>query len=221
MNSQIEKDCQVEFFTYEDEEGLEAIRYTLGFLAGEAASKHEVEVADYGVNKEQFYCDFKAANNLKAADLEAITKSLNKMISANHPIEVREYPKLEALDLFKDNPFMQHHIEQAESSVTVAVHGDYKAVVDQPLVTNLSKVKNFKLQSISATNWLRDVNNESLQRIAGFAFADAKALEDHLAFIEKYEQVNHRRLGKELDIFSSQNMHQVCRSMLIMAKSFV
>ncbi|CAL27195.1 threonine--tRNA ligase [Staphylococcus carnosus] len=202
LNHQIEKDCQVEFFTYEDEEGLAAIRYTLSYLVGEAAVKYGVEVADFGVNKEQFYCDFKAENTLKAADLKEVTKTINKAISANHPIEVHEYSKLDALDLFKDNPFMQHHIEQGEEPVKVAVHGDYKAVIHQPLVTNLSKVKNYKLQSISATNWLRDVNNESLQRIAGFAFADAKALEEHQAFIEKYEQVNHRRLGKELDIFS-------------------
>lgn len=202
LNEYIGEDCQVEFLTYEDEKGLEAIRYTLGYLAGEVLEKHGAKVAGFGVNKEQFFVDFKPEENLKAADLEKVSKDIQKAVSVNHPIEVRELSKLDALDQFNENAFMQHHIEQAAEPVKVAVHGDYAAVIDQPLVHNLSKVKHFSLQAVSATNWLRDVNNEALQRVSGFAFADAKALEDHQAFIDKYEQVNHRRLGKELDIFS-------------------
>ncbi|MDN6067833.1 MAG: threonine--tRNA ligase, partial [Staphylococcus equorum] len=71
-----------------------------------------------------------------------------------------------------------------------------------PIISNLSKLKNYKLKNISSTNWLRDVDNESLQRISGIAFSNGKSLEEHEAFLEKYESINHRKIGKELNLFT-------------------
>lgn len=98
---------------------------------------------------------------------------------------------------------MKYHIENSEDSkVRIAKIGDYKSLISYPIINNLSKLKNHKLENISSTNWLRDINNESLQRISGIAFSNRKSLEVHEAFLEKYENINHRKIGKELNLFT-------------------
>ncbi|PTE89710.1 threonine--tRNA ligase, partial [Staphylococcus equorum] len=163
-----------------------------------------IEIADIGVNNEVFYCDFQTPiKNLNKDDLKLIYKSLNKLIESNPTIEVSEVPIETAKQVLGDKKYMKYHIENSEDSkVRIAKIGDYKSLISYPIINNLSKLKNHKLENISSTNWLRDINNESLQRISGIAFSNRKSLEVHEAFLEKYENINHRKIGKELNLFT-------------------
>ncbi|OEK67348.1 threonine--tRNA ligase [Staphylococcus equorum] len=206
LNYVLEEDCKVNFITFEDQEAEESMRYTLSFLISYVIQNHfeGIEIADIGVNNEVFYCDFQTPiKNLNKDDLKLLNKSLNKLIESNPTIEVSEVPIETAKQVLGDKKYMKYHVENSEDSkVRIAEIGDYKSLISYPIINNLSKLKNHKLENISSTNWLRDVDNESLQRISGIAFSNRKSLEKHEAFLKKYENINHRKIGKELNLFT-------------------
>lgn len=200
------KDCEIKFITFEDQEAEKSIKYTLSFLISYIIQDQfeGIEIADLGVNNEGFYCDFRTVfKNLNKEDLNTINKALSNIINANQTITVSEIPKKEAQHVFSDTKYMNYHVENNEdNNIKVAQIGAYTSLISYPIISNLSKLKNYKLINISSTNWLRDINNEPLQRISGIAFSSGEALKDHETFIEKYENINHRKIGKELNLFT-------------------
>ncbi|PTI68295.1 threonine--tRNA ligase, partial [Staphylococcus xylosus] len=125
------------------------------------------------------------------------------LIESNPTIEISEMSKEKAKVVLADKAYMKYHIEHNnEENIKIAKIGDYISLITYPIISNLTKLKNYKLKNISSTTWLRDVNNETLQRISGIAFSSREALEDHELFLEKYENINHRKLGKELNLFT-------------------
>ncbi|MDH9162307.1 threonine--tRNA ligase [Staphylococcus succinus] len=202
----LNKDCEIKFITFEDKEAEKSIKYTLSFLISYIIQDQfeGIEIADLGVNNEGFYCDFRTVfKNLNKEDLNTINKALSNIINANQTITVSEIPKKEAQHIFSDTKYMNYHVENNEdNNIKVAQIGAYTSLISYPIISNLSKLKNYKLINISSTNWLRDINNEPLQRISGIAFSSGEALKDHETFIEKYENINHRKIGKELNLFT-------------------
>lgn len=199
MNFTLQKDSEVEFLTFENEDAKYSLRYTLSFLVGYAISKlyPDIKIADIGVDDVNFYCDFYSEENIKKSDLIKIQKEMNKVIKSNKPIHISSPENIH--NIFSFNPYMLYKIEN--SSNTVAKLDDYSLIINSPLITNLSKLKNYELKNVSATNWLRDINNDSLQRVSGIAFVESDELEDYNQFLENYDRVNHRKIGKELDLF--------------------
>ncbi|MBM0838689.1 threonine--tRNA ligase [Staphylococcus epidermidis] len=199
MNFTLQKDSKVEFLTFENEDAKYSLRYTLSFLAGYAISKlfPDIKIADIGVDGVNFYCDFYSEKSIKKSDLIKIQKEINKVIKSNKPIQISSPEDIH--NIFSFNPYMIYKIENASS--TVAKLDDYSLIINSPLITNLSKLKNYELKNISATNWLRDINNDSLQRVSGIAFVESDELEEYNQFLENYNSVNHRKIGKELDLF--------------------
>lgn len=206
LNYVLKEDCKVKFITFEDQEAEESIRYTLSFLMSYIIQNQfeGIEIADIGVNNEDFYCDFQTTiKNLNKDDLKHLNKSLNKLIVSNPTIEVSEVSIETAKQVLGDKKYMKYHVENNEDSkVRIAKIGTYTSLISYPIISNLAKLKNYKLKNISSTNWLRDVNNEPLQRISGIAFSSGDALKEHEAFLEKYENINHRKIGKELNLFT-------------------
>lgn len=206
LNYKIKEDSKVEFITFEDKKAEKSIRYTLSFLLGYIIQRHfeGFEIAVIGVSDENFYCDFQTLNkNLNKDDLNIVNKSLNKLLKSNSKIEVYEVSKEYAQKLLIDKKYMYYHVENNEEPIfRIAEIDGYQSLISYPLITNLSKLKNYKLKSISSTNWLRDTNNQALQRISGVAFSNDKELEEYEVFLKKYEKINHRKLGKELNLFT-------------------
>ncbi|QJF26215.1 threonine--tRNA ligase [Mammaliicoccus vitulinus] len=206
LSYSLKEDCKVNFITFEDQQAEESIRYTLSFLMSYVIQNQfeGIEVADIGVNNEEFYCDFQTPiKNLNKDDLKLINKSLHKLIESNPTIEILEVSKKSAQQLLGNRRYMNYHVENSENSkVRLAKIGDYISLISYPLISNLSKLKNYKIKNISSTNWLRDVNNDPLQRISGVAFSNEQALKEHEEFLEKYESINHRKIGKELNLFT-------------------
>jgi threonyl-tRNA synthetase len=202
----IKENSKVDFITYEDQEAEESIKYTLAFLISYVIQKQfkNIKIADLGVDNNSFYCDFQnPIKNINKNDLKDINKALYKLIESNPTIEISEMSKEKAKVVLADKAYMKYHIEHNdEENIKIAKIGDYISLITYPIISNLSKLKNYKLKNISSTNWLRDVNNESLQRISGVAFSSEKALKEHEEFLEKYENINHRKIGKELNLFT-------------------
>ncbi|KAB2478305.1 threonine--tRNA ligase [Staphylococcus sp. CH99b_3] len=206
LSYSLNEDSKVNFITFEEPEAEASIRYTLSFLVGYVIHNNfeGIEIADIGVSNESFYCDFQTTiKNLNKDDIKRINKSLNKLIESNPTIKVSEVSSEKAQQLVADQKYMRYHIENNENDkVKIAEIGDYKSLISYPIISNLSKLKNYKLKNISSTNWLRDVNNEALQRISGIAFATETALAAHEKFLEQYHNINHRKIGKELELFT-------------------
>lgn len=206
LNYKVKEDSKIEFITFEDKEAEESIRYTLSFLLGYIIQQQfeEFEIADIGVNDENFYCDFQTMNkNLNKDDLNNINKSLNKLLKSNPKIVVSEVSREYAQKLLIDKKYMNYYIENNEDLIfRIAEIDGYQSLISYPLITNLSKLKNYKLKNISSTNWLRDTNNQALQRISGIAFSDSESLAVHEQFLKHYEKINHRKLGEELNLFT-------------------
>lgn len=206
LSYSLNEDSKVNFITFEESEAEASIRYTLSFLVGYVIHNNfeGIEIADIGVSNESFYCDFQTTiKNLNKDDIKRINKSLNKLIESNPTIKVSEVSSEKAQQLVADQKYMRYHIENNENDkVKIAEIGDYKSLISYPIISNLSKLKNYKLKNISSTNWLRDVNNEALQRISGIAFATETALAAHEKFLEQYHNINHRKIGKELELFT-------------------
>ena len=148
----LKEDCKVDFITFEDQEAEESIRYTLSFLISYVTQNQfeGIGIADIGVNNEDFYCDFQTPiKNLNKDDLKLLNKSLNKLIESNPTIEVSEVSKETAQQVLGDKKYMKYHVENSEDSkVKIAKIGDYTSLISYPIISNLSKFKNYKLKNI-------------------------------------------------------------------------
>ncbi len=152
-----------------------------------------------------FYYDFDYDGTFSPEDLEKIEKKMEEIAGRNLPFVRRELPKQEAIDVFKklgENYKVEIISEIPTDTVSLYAQGGFTDLCRGPHVPSTGMLKAFKLTSIAGAYWRGDEHNKMLQRIYGTAFADKKALKEHLARIEEAKKRDHRRLGKELDLFS-------------------
>ena len=152
-----------------------------------------------------FYYDFDMPEPFKPEDLVAIEAEMRKIAKENKPFVRREITQAEALELFKDEPYKVELISEVPDEIsTVYEEGDFVDWCRGPHVRYAGKVKAFKLLSIAGAYWRGDEKRPMLQRIYGTAFETKEQLEEYLQLLEEAERRDHRRLGKELDLFSIQ-----------------
>jgi len=162
-----------------------------------------------------FYYDFETKNGFKITDqdFEKIEKQMKKIVEKDLPIIKKEISIKAARRLFADNPYKQEWLDEIEKNnqkVTVYYTGDpnqdsNKVFVDLcsgPHVSSTGKIGAFKLLSVAGAYWRGDEKNKMLTRIYGTAFFDKKSLDDYLNLLEEAEKRDHRRIGKQLDLFS-------------------
>ncbi|MDT3918003.1 TGS domain-containing protein, partial [Staphylococcus saprophyticus] len=137
LNYVLKEDCKVKFITFEDQEAEESIRYTLSFLMSYIIQNQfeGTEIADIGVNNDDFYCDFRTPiKNLNKDDLKHLNKSLNKLIESNPTIEVSEVSIETAKQVLGDKKYMKYHVENNEDSkVRIAKIGTYTSLISYPI----------------------------------------------------------------------------------------
>ncbi|MDR0832162.1 MAG: threonine--tRNA ligase, partial [Bacillales bacterium] len=152
--------------------------------------------------EEGFYYDMDLGRNITDEDLKAIEKEMNKVISAN-PTFIREnISKEKALEVFKDNKFKTEIINELEDGTITLYHlGKFTDLCSGPHVESAVKLRNFKLLSFSSAYWRGDQKRETLQRIYGVIQSSKEKLEEHLKMLEDAKNRDHRKLGKEMDIF--------------------
>ncbi len=152
-----------------------------------------------------FYYDVDCNRSLTEDDLQRIEKKMEEIIRADRPFVRRELPRAEALKLFQQlgETYKVELINELDGeTVTVYEEGDFVDLCRGPHLKSTGEVRAFKLLSVAGAYWRGDERNKMLQRIYGVSFPTEEALRKHLEFLEEVKKRDHRRLGKELDLFS-------------------
>lgn len=150
-----------------------------------------------------FFYDFLPTKNFKEEDLPKIEALMHEIAKQNLAIEHREIPKAEAREIYKNNPFKLELIELIPGdTVGLATQGDFTDLCKGGHVASTQDIKHFKLLGISGSYWRADRNNQNLQRISGTAFFTQQELDEHLQRREDALNFDHRKVGKQLDLFS-------------------
>lgn len=189
------------------EHALEQVRHSAAHLLAHAITElYPGTLFTIGPATETgFFYDFLPRTNLSEDDLTRIEEKMREISERNFPITHKTISKKEARTLFKDNPFKLELIEQIEGDVVgLSEQGNFYDLCKGDHVSSTGKVAHFKLLGLSGTYWRGDDSKPALQRIAGIAFLTAKELEDFIKQREEALKYDHRRLGKEMDLFSLQ-----------------
>lgn len=153
--------------------------------------------------EEGFFYDFLPTTNFKEEDLVAIEAKMHEIAKRNLPITQKSISKKEARELYKNNPFKLELINAIEGDeVGISMQGDFYDLCKGGHVASTGDIKHFKLNGISGSYWRADKKNQALQRISGYAFLTAADLEAFEKRIQDALMYDHRRLGKQLDLFS-------------------
>jgi threonyl-tRNA synthetase len=199
--------ARVEIITTKSPEALEIIRHSTSHLMAQAVKQlfPEAKVTIGPAIETGFYYDFDVATPFSPEDLEKIEARMRELASSNLAIERQELSKAEAIRFFRDlgEAYKVELIEALDTeSVSLYRQGDFADLCRGPHIPNTSHCKAFKLTSIAGAYWRGDEKNRMLQRIYGTAFADKKDLDAYLERLEEAKRRDHRKLGKELDLFS-------------------
>ncbi|MBT9537216.1 MAG: threonine--tRNA ligase, partial [Nitrospirae bacterium] len=154
---------------------------------------------------EGFYYDFDMDRPFTPEDLSLIEKKMKELIKKDNPFTRKTMPRKDAIELFKkmgEDYKAEILSEIADDEVSVYEEGGFVDLCRGPHVPATGSIKAFKLLSIAGAYWRGSEKNKMLQRIYGTAFADEKSLKDYLVFLEEVKKRDHRKLGKELDLFS-------------------
>lgn len=204
----LEAGGNIEIITYRDEAGIEIMRHSTAHLLAQAV-KRLYKDAKFGVGptiEEGFYYDIDVDQAISTEDLPKIEKEMQRIIDLNLPIEREEVSREEAVAMFTeigDNLKLELIDAIPEGDpITIYRQGEFFDLCRGVHVPSTSKIKAFKLLSISGAYWRGDSNNKQLQRIYGTAFEKEKDLKKHLKILEERKERDHRRLGKELNLFT-------------------
>lgn len=203
----IESDGDIEIVTPGSDEALEVLRHSTAHLMAQALKRLYGEV-HFGVGpviEGGFYYDFDMKESISSDDFEKIEKTMKQIANENYPIERKVVSRNEAKAFFSDDPYKQELIDAIpeDENVTLYTQGEFTDLCRGVHVPSTSKIKEFKLLSTAGAYWRGDSNNKMLQRIYGTAFFDKKDLKAHLQMLEERKERDHRKIGKELELFSN------------------
>lgn len=208
LHTQLDHDSTVEFIAADSNEGLHVLRHSTAHLMAHAVKSlfPDVKVAIGPAIDEGFYYDFDTPVPFSPSDLEKIEENMHEIVKQNIPIKRLEMERDEALELFsqKDEDYKVELINELPQGETVSVYeqGDFIDLCRGPHLPSTGKIKAFKLTSLAGAYWRGSEKNKMLQRIYGTAFPDKKSLRMHLQLIEEAKKRDHRKLGRELDLFN-------------------
>ncbi len=208
LNYVIDKDCAVKIFTSKNEEGLETIRHDTAHILAMAVQElfPGTQVTIGPVIENGFYYDFARKEPFTEDDLKTIENKMKEIVDRDEVTKREVWDRDKAIKHFKKKG--EHYkAELIESipkgeEVTVYFHGEWHDLCRGPHLSSTGKIgKYFKLMKVSGAYWRGDSNNEMLQRIYGTSWATQKDLDIYLKRIEEAEKRDHRKLGKEMDLF--------------------
>ena len=208
LDHQIKNDCSVKIFTSKNEEGLDTIRHDTAHILAMAVQElfPGTQVTIGPVIENGFYYDFARKEPFTEEDLLKIENKMKEIVDRDEITKREVWDRDKAIQHFrnKGEVYKAELIESipAGEEVSIYFHGDWHDLCRGPHLTSTGKVgKFFKLMKVSGAYWRGDSNNEMLQRIYGTSWATQKDLDDYLKRIEEAEKRDHRKLGKEMDLF--------------------
>ncbi len=206
----VEKDCKLSILRAQDEEGLEVIRHSTAHLLAHAVKQlfPAAQVTIGPVIEDGFYYDFAYPEGFQEADLARIEARMAELAAADYPVSREEMPRDQAVRYFHDmgEEYKAKIIADIPQGETISLYrqDDFVDLCRGPHVPSTGRLGAFKLTKLAGAYWRGDSRNEMLQRIYGTAWADKKALKAYLKRLEEAEKRDHRRLGKQLDLFHFQ-----------------
>jgi threonyl-tRNA synthetase len=206
----INEDAQLAIVTDKDPDGLSVIRHSTAHLLAQAVKQlfPEAQVTIGPVIEDGFYYDFAYQRPFTPEDLAAIEARMAELVKADLPVNRRVMPRDEAVKFFRNlgELYKAQIIAAIPESEDISLYGqgDWVDLCRGPHVPSTGKLKAFKLTKLAGAYWRGDSRNEMLQRIYGTAWPDKKQLDGYLQRLEEAEKRDHRRIGKELDLFHLQ-----------------
>ncbi|MGK9287221.1 threonine--tRNA ligase [Staphylococcus warneri] len=206
----LEEDGEIEIVTPGSDEALEVLCHSTAHLMAQALKRLYGDVK-FGVGpviEGGFYYDFDTEEKISSDDFEKIEKTMKKIVDENHKIERKVVTRDEAKAFFKDDPYKLELIDAIpeDENVTLYSQGEFTDLCRGVHVPSTSKIKEFKLLSTAGAYWRGDSNNKMLQRIYGTAFFDKKDLKAHLEMLEERKERDHRKIGKDLELFANSQL---------------
>ncbi|MFC3748066.1 threonine--tRNA ligase [Paenibacillus sp. GCM10012306] len=209
LRTAVEADSRVEIVTLENEEGLKIYRHSTAHLLAQALKRiygqKAVKLGIGPVIEDGFYYDIDMEKSLSTDDLKAIEKEMKKIIQENLPITRRVVSREEALAIFGEleDPYKLELIRDLPEDSVISIYdqGEFFDLCRGPHLPSTGKIKAFKLLNVAGAYWRGDSNNHMLQRIYGTSFPKQNQLDEHLNLLEEAKKRDHRKLGKELDLF--------------------
>ena len=211
VDSQIDKDCELAIITEKDAEGLEIIRHSCAHLLAHAVKElfPDAQVTIGPVIEDGFYYDFSYKRPFTPEDLIAIEKRMLEISKRDLKIERKIWERADAINFFKQQG--EHYKAQIIESIpgdedlSLYSQGNFTDLCRGPHVPTTSKIRVFKLMKVAGAYWRGDSHNEMLQRIYGTAWANKDDQKSYLHRLEEAEKRDHRKLGKQLDLFHIQD----------------
>jgi len=207
----IREDSDVAIITDKNPEGLEVIRHSTAHLLAYAVKElfPDAQVTIGPVIEHGFYYDFSYTRPFTPEDLEKIEKKMTEIANRDLPITRKVLPRNDAVKYFKSikENYKAEIIESipADQEVSLYSEGEFTDLCRGPHVPSTGKLKVFKLMKVAGAYWRGDSNNEMLQRIYGTAWTNKEDLQNYLFMLEEAEKRDHRKLGKQLDLFHMQD----------------
>lgn len=206
----IVNDAQFEIVTVDSEDGLEVYRHSTAHLMAQAIKRLYKDVKlQLGIGpviEDGFYYDIDLEVSLTPEDLVKIEKEMNKIVNENLNIRRREVSRAEAIDIFTSiNDELKLELIRdlpEDTALTIYDQGEFFDLCRGPHLPSTGRIKAFKLLSVAGAYWRGDSKNKMLQRIYGTAFPKKAQLDEHLHFLEEAKKRDHRKLGKELKMFT-------------------
>lgn len=208
LDYEINEDCKLEILTFEDEEGKKILRHTASHILAQAIKRlyPEVKLAIGPAIDSGFYYDVDAEFSFTPELIEKVEKKMNEIIKENIKLERFELPREEAIKFMeeKNEPYKVELIKDLPEDAVISFYkqGDFVDLCAGPHVPSTGRAKVVKLLSIAGAYWRGNENNKMLQRIYGTVFEKKSDLQDYLKLMEEAKKRDHRKLGKELDLFS-------------------
>ncbi|HQT01550.1 MAG: threonine--tRNA ligase [Thiotrichales bacterium 34-46-19] len=204
----ITEDASLSIITIKDADGLHIMRHSCAHLLGHAAKQlfPGIQMAIGPVIENGFYYDVDYERSLTQEDLLAIEQRMQVLAKTNYAVVKKVTPRDEVVQVFteRNEPYkleLVRDIPATQTAMNLYHHEEYVDMCRGPHVPNMSFTKAFKLTKVAGAYWRGDSNNKMLQRIYGVAFATEKELKDYLVMMEEAEKRDHRKLGKQLDLF--------------------
>ena len=207
LSTPIEQDAELAICTFDSPEGKHVYWHSASHVMADAVlrlfSKSKLTIGP--AIDDGFYYDFDTDVTFSDENLASIEAEMQRIVDAAVPFVRREVSVQEARELFKDNPYKLELIEgiaEEGGPISLYEHDGFMDLCAGPHLPDTGALKAFKLTSVAGAYWRGDENNPMLQRIYGTAYPEAKLLQQHLDLIEEAKRRDHRKLGRELDLFS-------------------
>jgi threonyl-tRNA synthetase len=215
LATEIDRDCDLAVITADDEEGVELMRHDCAHVMAQAVQElfPDTQVTIGPVIEDGFFYDFARETPFSLDDLETIEKRMRDIVQRNEPIVREVWDRAEAIAHFREigEIYKAEIIADipGDEPITVYRQGDWKDLCRGPHLPSTGKLgKAFKLTKLAGAYWRGDSNNEMLQRIYGTCWANDKQLKAYLTMIEEAEKRDHRKIGREMDLFHLQEEAQ-------------